>query len=173
MRKELTYDVPINEEKVKETIVASKASFLSGEAEQMVSPGEFLFLQSRMIQKRWWFLQGLLLAFVCGVLGTGSFIQGTPVGIGEDFLEDLLRLQCRLGSFEVTEPAVKPAETQISGTEKCQNKQEVNGVENHAANTRTLFLLFGLYRLFRSGYRLLGCCLFVSGSRCGILQRTI
>ena len=65
MRKELTYDVPINEEKVKETIVASKASFLSGEAEQMVSPGEFLFLQSRLIQKRWWFLQGLLLAFVC------------------------------------------------------------------------------------------------------------
>ena len=65
MRKELTYDVPINEEKVKETIVASKASFLSGEAEQMVSPGEFLFLQSRLIQKRWWYLQGLLLAFVC------------------------------------------------------------------------------------------------------------
>ena len=65
MRKELTYDVPINEGKVKETIVASKASFLSGEAEQMVSPSEFLFLQSRLIQKRWWFLQGLLLAFVC------------------------------------------------------------------------------------------------------------
>ena len=65
MRKKLTYDVPINEEKVKETIVASKASFLSGEAEQIVSPGEFLFLQSRLIQKRWWFLQGLLLAFVC------------------------------------------------------------------------------------------------------------
>ena len=65
MRRKLYYDVPINEEKVKETIVASKASFLSGEAEQMVSPGEFLFLQSRLIQKRWWFLQGLLLAFVC------------------------------------------------------------------------------------------------------------
>ena len=65
MRKELTYDVPINEEKVKETIVASKASFLSGESEQIVSPSEFLFLQSRLIQKRGWFLQGLLLAFVC------------------------------------------------------------------------------------------------------------
>ena len=65
MRKELTYDVPINEEKVKETIAVSKSAFLSGEAEQMVSPGEFLFLQSRLIQKRWWLLQGLLLAFVC------------------------------------------------------------------------------------------------------------
>ena len=51
MRKELTYDVPINEEKVKETIAVSKSAFLSGEAEQMVSPGEFLFLQSRK-----WFL---------------------------------------------------------------------------------------------------------------------
>ena len=65
MRKELIYDVPINEEKVMETIAVSKAAFLSGEAEQMVSPGEFLFLQSRLIQKRWWILQGLLLAFVC------------------------------------------------------------------------------------------------------------
>ena len=65
MRKELTYDVPINEEKVMETIAISKAAFLSGEAEKMVSPGDFLFLQSKLIQKRWWFLQGLLLAFVC------------------------------------------------------------------------------------------------------------
>lgn len=65
MRKELSYDVPINEEKVMETIAVSKSAFLSGEVEQMVSPGEFLFLQSRLIQKRWWFLQGLLLAFVC------------------------------------------------------------------------------------------------------------
>ena len=65
MRRKLTYDVPINEERVMETIAVSKSAFLSGEAEQMVSPGEFLFLQSRMIQKRWWFLQGLLLAFVC------------------------------------------------------------------------------------------------------------
>ena len=65
MRKELTYDVLVNEEKVMQTIAVSKAAFLSGEAEQMVSPGVFLFLQSKLIQKRWWFLQGLLLAFVC------------------------------------------------------------------------------------------------------------
>ena len=65
MKRKLSYNVPINEENVMETIAVSKAAFLSGEAEQMVSPGEFLFLQSRLIQKRWWFLQGLLLAFVC------------------------------------------------------------------------------------------------------------
>ena len=65
MRRKLTYDVPVNEEKVMETIAVSKAAFLSGESEQMVSPGEFLFLQSRLIKKHWWFLQGLLLTFVC------------------------------------------------------------------------------------------------------------
>ena len=65
MRKQFTCDIPINEEKVMETIAVSKSAFLSGEAEHMVSPGEFLFLQSSLIQKRWWFLQGLLLAFVC------------------------------------------------------------------------------------------------------------
>ena len=65
MRRKLAYDIPISEEKVMQTIVVSKAAFLSGESEQVVSPSEFLFLQSRLIQKRWWFLQGLLLAFVC------------------------------------------------------------------------------------------------------------
>ena len=65
MRRRFTYDIPINEDKVMETIAVSKAAFLSGEAEQMVSPGEFLIIQSRLIQKHWWFLQGLLLAFVC------------------------------------------------------------------------------------------------------------
>ena len=65
MRRKLSYDVPINEERVIETIAVSKAAFLSGESEQVVSPSEFLFLQSRLIQKRWWLLQGLLLAFVC------------------------------------------------------------------------------------------------------------
>ena len=65
MRRKLSYDVPINEEKVMETIAVSKAAFLSGELEKMTSPSEFLIIQSGLIQKRWWFLQGLLLAFVC------------------------------------------------------------------------------------------------------------
>ena len=65
MRRTLTYDIPINEDKMMETIVVSQSAFLSGESEQVVSPGEFLIIQSRLIQKRWWFLQGLLLTFVC------------------------------------------------------------------------------------------------------------
>ena len=65
MSKKLTYDIPINEEKVLETIAVSKSAFLSGESEYILSHGEFLMAQSRLIKKRWWFLQGLLLAFVC------------------------------------------------------------------------------------------------------------
>ena len=65
MRRKLSYNVPINEENVMGTIAVSKAAFLSGESEKMTSPSEFLIMQSRLIQKRWWFLQGLLLAFVC------------------------------------------------------------------------------------------------------------
>lgn len=65
MRRKFIYDIPINEDKVRYTIAVSKSAFLSGELEQTVSPKDFLFLQSKLIQKRWWFLQGLLLAFVC------------------------------------------------------------------------------------------------------------
>ena len=65
MRRRFTYDIPINEDKVMETIAISKAAFLSGESEKMTSPSEFLIIQSRLIQKRWWFLQGMLLACVC------------------------------------------------------------------------------------------------------------
>ena len=59
------YDIPINEEKVMETIAVSKTAFLSMEAERNLSHLEFLAVQGRLIQKRWWFLQGVLLAFVC------------------------------------------------------------------------------------------------------------
>ena len=65
MRSDFNYEIPIKEEKVMQTIAVSKSAFLSGELEQTVSPKEFLFLQGKLIQKRWWLLQGLLLAIVC------------------------------------------------------------------------------------------------------------
>lgn len=68
MTPKLTYDIPINEKKVAETIAVSKSAFLYGESQRTVSKIEFLFLQSKLIQKRWWFLQGLLLMVVCLVL---------------------------------------------------------------------------------------------------------
>ena len=64
MRREFTYDIPINEDKVMETIAVSEAAFLSAEAKRSLSHLKFLAAQSRLIKKRWWLLQGLLLALV-------------------------------------------------------------------------------------------------------------
>ena len=61
----IQYDILINEENVLETIAVSKSAFFSAESERKVSYMEFLFLQSKLIQKRWWVLQGLLLIAVC------------------------------------------------------------------------------------------------------------
>lgn len=65
MRRRSTFDIPINEEKVVQTISVSKSALLSAEAERTLSPLGFLLLQIKLIQKRWWFLQGMLLTFVC------------------------------------------------------------------------------------------------------------
>ena len=65
MRRKLAYDIPVSEEKVMKTIAVSKAAFLSAEADRNLSHLEFLSAQSRLIKKRWWLLQGLLLALVC------------------------------------------------------------------------------------------------------------
>ena len=61
MKKKFRPEVDCDETRILETIAASKAAFLAGEAERPVSRLEFLYLQSRYVQKRWWLLQGLLL----------------------------------------------------------------------------------------------------------------
>jgi len=64
MIRKLIYDIPISEEKIMKTIAISKTNFLSEESEQTVSQMEFLFLQGKQLQKRWWVLQGLMLTIV-------------------------------------------------------------------------------------------------------------
>lgn len=49
------------EEKVQETICKSKAAFFMAEQERMLSYHDFLWIQLRVIQKRWWVLQFVLL----------------------------------------------------------------------------------------------------------------
>ncbi len=61
-------DIPVNEDKLSRTIALSKAAFLECEAGESVSYMEFLYQQSRYIKKRWWLVQGLLLAFLCCAL---------------------------------------------------------------------------------------------------------
>ena len=96
------------------------------------------------------------LAFVGGILGTGGVIQGAPVGIGEDFLEDLLRLDGGLGGFVVRQPAMEPLQADIGGYKEHQDEHKVQGVEDHAAQTGAFFLLLlGGGRLFLSSGLLL------------------
>ena len=57
-----------NEEKIQKAIDASKAAFYAAEETRTLSPMEFLFQQSRYVQKYWWLLQGLLLGAACLLL---------------------------------------------------------------------------------------------------------
>lgn len=56
-----------DEEKIKNVIRRSQESFYAAEQERMLSYHEFLWVQLRLIQKRWWILQFLLLC-MSGIL---------------------------------------------------------------------------------------------------------
>lgn len=60
------------EEKIQETICKSKEAFFASEQERILSYHEFLWAQLRLIQKKWWILQFLLLAVLWAIL---SFVQ--------------------------------------------------------------------------------------------------
>ena len=68
MKQQYIFDDGYDEEKLLQTIAVSKRAFLEGEQERPVSRLEFLYQQSRYVKKRWWLLQGLLLAAVCLLL---------------------------------------------------------------------------------------------------------
>ena len=53
--------VGASEEKIQETICKSKNAFFMAEQERMLSYHEFLWTQLRVVQKRWWILQFILL----------------------------------------------------------------------------------------------------------------
>lgn len=60
--------VKAKEEKISETIRKSKEIFLLCEQEQSVHYFEFLITQFRLIRKRWWVLQALMLGLVSVIL---------------------------------------------------------------------------------------------------------
>ncbi|MGM9588718.1 MAG: hypothetical protein ACI3V0_00900 [Faecousia sp.] len=68
MKELFRFDVICDESKIQKTIAVSKEAFLAAESEQTVSHMEFLYQQSKYIKKRWWLMQGLLLACVCFLL---------------------------------------------------------------------------------------------------------
>lgn len=60
----MNLNIPCDEEKIVETICLSKDAFYRSEAAAPLSRFDFLIQQSRYIGKRWWLLQGTLLALV-------------------------------------------------------------------------------------------------------------
>lgn len=68
MKERIPFDVICDESKIQQTIAVSRQAFLAGESERTMSHLEFLYQQSKYIRKRWWLMQGILLAFVCFLL---------------------------------------------------------------------------------------------------------
>lgn len=68
MKELFSFDLICDEAKIQKTIAASREAFLTGESERTMSHMEFLYQQCKYIKKRWWLMQGLLLAFVCFLL---------------------------------------------------------------------------------------------------------
>ena len=53
--------IEASEKKIQETICKSKNAFFMAEQERMLSYHDFLWIQFRVIQKRWWVLQFIIL----------------------------------------------------------------------------------------------------------------
>lgn len=73
----------VREEKVQETIRKSREAFFRSEETRMLSYGEFVRDQFRLIRKRWWVLQFLLLCLLGLFLvsGQGEFYIQRAMGI--------------------------------------------------------------------------------------------
>ncbi len=78
-------DVKIKEENILDTIEASKEIFLASELDMTLTYCEFIWMQFRLIQKKWWVLQSIILVgllmflsyvsdsyYVCRSMGVGA-----------------------------------------------------------------------------------------------------
>ncbi len=81
-----------NEQRLQETIRRSKAAFYEAEDCESLSYADFLYQQSRYIQKRWWMMQGILLflLWLLLVLTGSSFYVQRSMGIGASLFAVLL-----------------------------------------------------------------------------------
>lgn len=71
-------NIPCDEEKIKETILLSRKAYYQSEAAAPLPWFDFFVQQGRYIQKRWWLMQGILLAAVLllfSLSGTTAYLQ--------------------------------------------------------------------------------------------------
>lgn len=79
--KKMTQAVP-QEEKIQETICKSKEAFFASEREGVLSYHEFLWAQFKVMQKRWWVLQFLVLLSLWAALVHGQEDKYIQRGMG-------------------------------------------------------------------------------------------
>jgi len=86
------FEIPYSEEALSRTVEISKAAFYEGEAAGSLSWPEFLAQQSRYIKKRWWALQGGLLALLLCLLQSSDsdFLIRRCMGVGAPLFALLL-----------------------------------------------------------------------------------
>lgn len=85
------WELPCREEVLQNTIALSKAAFAAGEAEGSLTQLEFLYQQSKFIRRRWWLLQGALLAILCALLQSqGDRILRYTMGVAAPLFVILL-----------------------------------------------------------------------------------
>ena len=75
-------DVQCNEEHIHETICKSLEAYRAYETRNNLNWSEFLFQQGQYIQKRWWLLQGLLLAMLWWMLQFVKYIPDIQRAVG-------------------------------------------------------------------------------------------
>lgn len=77
---------------LQETIERSKAAFYESEEKEMLSGAEFVYVQSKYIQKRWWVLQGcvLLLLWILLKVSESSYDIRRGMGVAAPLFAILL-----------------------------------------------------------------------------------
>ena len=84
-----------------------------------------------------------ILALVGGILNTRHGVEAAPIRVVKELVEHFFALGIGLGGFVVFEPPFQVVKTQERSQTENGDKQEIQGVENHAANPGS-FLFRGL-----------------------------
>ena len=88
-----------NEEKIQETIYKSKNAFFMAEQERMLSYHDFLWTQLRVIQKRWWVLQFMILVALWIALSSIPSRE-VPSTVSLLFANDTLQVEVQFAMYQ-------------------------------------------------------------------------
>ena len=81
-----------------------------------------------------------ILALVGGILNARHGVKGAPIRMVKELMENLFALGIGLGGLIVLQPPFQVVEAQEGAQAENGDKQEIQGVEDHAADPGTLLL---------------------------------